>query len=153
MIQATKHNKSKKPKNSYKKKHKQYGTSKLEDDFAHLFLDKLGVEYVYQFEAKDIGRFYDFYLPNSNLIIEIDGDFWHANPEKYKDEELRGHQKKARRVDEYKNKWALMHSIPILRIWESDIRKNPKQVMATLKETLNIQEKQRIINENKRKRH
>ena len=154
MILATKHNKKKKDKSAPKKKvHPQYGTSKLEDDFAHQFLDKLKVKYVYQFEAKEIGRFYDFYLPDSNLIIEIDGDFWHANPEKYKDEELRGHQKRARRVDEYKNKWALMHCIPILRIWESDIRKNPKMVMKMLKETLNIQEKQRIINENKRKRH
>jgi very-short-patch-repair endonuclease len=136
-----------------KKKHPQYGTSKLEDDFANDFLKKLGVEYQYQFEAKDIGRFFDFYLPKSNLIIEIDGDFWHGNPEKYNKEELRGHQIRAQRIDEYKNKWALLHGIPILRIWESDIRKNPKKVMNILKEELNIQEKRRIINENKRKRH
>ena len=136
-----------------KKQHPKYGTSKLEDDFAKEFLDKLGVKYVYQFEAKDIGIFFDFYLPDSNLIIEIDGDFWHGNPEKYKKEELKGHQIRAQRIDEYKTKWALMHSIPILRIWESDIRKNPKKVMETLKETLNIQNnKQRII-ENKKKRH
>lgn len=154
MIQATRHNKSKKDKTKPKKRqHPQYGTSKLEEDFAHQFLDKLKVKYIYQFEAKDIGRFYDFYLPDSNLIIEIDGDYWHGNPEKYDEEHLRGHQKKAQRIDEYKNKWALMHCIPILRIWESDIRKNPKKVMDVLKETLNIQEKQRIINENKRKRH
>lgn len=136
-----------------KKQHPKYGTSKLEDDFAKEFLDKLGVKYVYQFEAKDIGRFFDFYLPDSNLIIEIDGDFWHGNPEKYKKEELKGHQIRAQRIDEYKTKWALMHSIPILRIWESDIRKNPKKVMEMLNETLNIQNnKQRII-ENKKKRH
>ena len=55
-----------------KKKHPQYGTSKLEEDFAKEFLEKLKVPYQYQFEAKDIGRFYDFYLPQSNLIIEID---------------------------------------------------------------------------------
>ena len=57
---------------------------------------------------------------------------WHANPEKYKEEDLRGHQKRARRVDEYKTKWALLHGIPILRFWESDIRKNPKKVMKIL---------------------
>lgn len=135
------------------KKHPQYGTSKLEDDFAKEFLEKLGVEYTYQFEAKDIGRFFDFYLPKHNLIIECDGDFWHGNPEKYKEEELRGHQKRAQRVDEYKTKWALLHGIPILRFWESDIRKNPKKVMDILKEELNIQNKKRLINENKRKRH
>lgn len=133
--------------------HPKYGTSKLEEYFASNFLDKLGVEYVYQFEAKDIGRFFDFYLEGHNLIIEIDGDFWHGNPEKYSDEELRGHQKRARRVDEYKNKWALLHGIPVLRIWESDIRKNPDVVMNILKEELKVQDKLRIIKENKRKRH
>ena len=53
--------------------HPKYGTSKLEEDFARDFLDKLGVKYIYQFEAKDIGRFYDFYLPEHNLIVECDG--------------------------------------------------------------------------------
>ena len=136
-----------------KRKHPKYGTSKLEEDFAREFLDKLGVKYVYQFEAKDIGRFYDFYFPDHHMLLELDGDYWHGNPEKYEKDELKKHQLKARRIDEYKNKWALLHGIPILRIWESDIRKNPKKVMKILKEELNIQEKNRLINENKRKRH
>lgn len=57
-------------------KHPQYGTSKLEEDFARDFLDKLGVKYVYQFEAKDIKRFFDFYIKEENLLIEVDGDYW-----------------------------------------------------------------------------
>lgn len=85
-----------------KREHKQeYGTSKLEYDFAHDFLDKLGLKYVYQYEAKDIKRFFDFAITaeesypykyilkegvNSidqdaqlfipNFIIEVDGDYW-----------------------------------------------------------------------------
>ena len=46
-----------------------------------------------------------------------------------------------------------MHSIPILRFWESDIRKNPKKVMKILKETLNIQNEKIRLDENKKKRH
>lgn len=138
---------------SKKRNHPQYGTSKLEEDFAREFLDKLGVEYVYQFEAKDIKRYYDFYLPQHNLLVEIDGDFWHGNPDKYQEDELKGHQKRAQRVDEYKNKWALLHGIPLLRIWESDIRKNPSKVMKVLKEELNIQDKRRLMNEDKKRRH
>lgn len=133
--------------------HPQYGTSKLEEDFAHNFLDKLGVKYVYQFEAKDIGRFFDFYLNEEHLIIEVDGDFWHGNPDKYDKEELRGHQKRAQRVDEHKTKWALLHGIPILRFWESDIRKNPKKVMTTLKEELTKRNRQIMLENNKKKRH
>ena len=63
-------------KENRKQIHPKYGTSKLEEDFAHNFLDKLGVKYTYQFEAKDIGRFFDFYLQDENLIIEVDGDYW-----------------------------------------------------------------------------
>lgn len=58
------------------RKHPKFGTSKLEEDFARDFLDKLGVEYVWQFEAKDIGRFFDFFIVSANLIIEIDGGYW-----------------------------------------------------------------------------
>ena len=58
-----------------KRQHPKYGTSKLEDYFAENFLDVIGVKYVRQFEAKDIGRFYDFFCPSANIIIEVDGDF------------------------------------------------------------------------------
>lgn len=78
---------------------------------------------------------------------------WHGNPEKYKQDQLKGHQKRAQRVDEHKTKWALMHGIPILRFWESDIRKNPKKVMAILKEELSKRSKQIILEKNKKKRH
>lgn len=135
------------------KKKVQYGTSKLEDYFAHEFLDKIGVEYTYQFEAKDIGRFFDFYLTKENLIIEIDGDYWHGNPEKYKKEDLRYHQRKAQKVDAYKTKWALTHGIPILRIWESDIRKEPEKVMQLLSESVKNGEVRQKILENRKKKH
>lgn len=59
-----------------RKKHKEYGTSKLEEKFAKEFLERLGIEYIYQFKAESIGRYYDFYLPEANLIIEVDGDYW-----------------------------------------------------------------------------
>lgn len=49
--------------------------SKLEAFFREKVLDKLGVVYIQQFEIKSIGRFYDFYLPEHNLLIECDGDY------------------------------------------------------------------------------
>ena len=151
-------NKSSKPKNVKKKKasnkpnHPKYGTSKLEEIFAHEFLDVLGVEYQYQFEAKDIGRFFDFYLPKSNLIIEVDGDYYHSNPKFYKENELNPMQKHNKRVDEQKNKWALLHGIPILRIWENDIRKDKEKVFKILRERLYLSDKKLLLKERKRKR-
>ena len=77
MKQVTKRNKTVKKKVVTKKqrKHPLFGTSKLEEDFARDFLDKLGLKYVYQFET-DIGRWFDFYLPEHNLLIEVDGGYW-----------------------------------------------------------------------------
>ena len=137
-----------------KRKHPKFGTSKLEDDFAKNFLDKLKVKYTWQFEAKDIGRFFDYYLPDYNLIIEIDGGYYHSDPRLYEEKDLNRMQKRNKKVDEYKNKWALMHGIPILRIWEKDIREDPKGVMKMLKERLNIEKEKITLNENKnKKRH
>lgn len=133
--------------------HPKFGTSKLEEDFARDFLDKLKVRYVYQFEAKDIGRFYDFYLPDVNLIIEIDGSYFHSDPRLVKEENMNPMQKHNKRVDEYKDRWALMHGIPLIRIWEKDIRENPKIVMDELKKRLYLETEKKSLAEKKNKRH
>lgn len=154
MVQPIKNKKSKpihKTKKSVKKKKKEYGTSKLEERFAKEFLDKLKIKYVYQFKAESIGRFYDFYLPEDNLIIEIDGTYWHSYGLLY--EEMTPTQKRNRRVDKQKDHWALINGIPILRIWEHDINNNPEKVISMLKEKVGYARKQKEINDNKRKRH
>jgi very-short-patch-repair endonuclease len=140
--------------------HQKYGTSKLEEDFARDFLDKLGIKYIYQFEAKDIGRFYDFAIILNNemttgnmILIEIDGSYFHSDPRVVEEGKLNPMQKHNKRVDEYKDKWALLHGIPLIRIWEKDIRENPKMVMEELKKRLYIQDKKITITEKKNKRH
>ena len=136
-----------------KKKHKEYGTSKLEEKFAKEFLEKLGVNYVYQYKAESISRWFDFYIPSANLIIEIDGGWYHSDPRVIKGRELNPMQKKNKRVDEAKNKWAVFHGIPILRIWEKDINENPAKVMQILKEKLSVCSDKVKLEEEKKKRH
>lgn len=136
---------------------KEYGTSRLEADFARDFLDANGLKYVYQYKAQDIGRYYDFAVTadseypykmtekdgircvdqNSqffkvDFIIEVDGDYWHANPEFVTEGERNPMQKHNRRIDEMKDRWCAMHCIPLLRIWENDIRNNPEKVLSEL---------------------
>ena len=126
-----------------KKPHPKYGTSKLEKKFAKEFLDKLGIKYEEQFYAESIKRYYDFYLPECRVLVEVDGDYWHSYGKVY--EEMNPTQKKNARVDKIKNEWALAHGIPIIRIWEHDIRENPEKVMKILKENIGIAtEKTRI---------
>ena len=142
--------------------HQKYGTSKLEEDFAREFLDKLEVKYVYQFEAKDIGRFYDFavLLGDGNItssgnivLIECDGDWYHSHPDLVKEGVMNPMQKHNKRVDELKDKWALLHGIPLIRIWEKDIREAPDKVLKELKERLYIEDKKVTLTEKKNKRH
>jgi very-short-patch-repair endonuclease len=134
-----------------KKPHPKYGTSKLEKKFAKEFLEKLGIKYEEQFEAKDIKRFYDFYLPDYQVIIEIDGDFYHGYGKVH--EEKNPMQKRNARVDEIKNEWAALHGYPLIRIWEHDINENPEKVLDMLRERLGVEMEKLIIKENKKKRH
>lgn len=134
-----------------KKPHPKYGTSKLEDYFAENFLNKIGVKYVRQYEAKEIGRFFDFYCENANVLVEVDGDYYHSYGLTY--EEKNPMQKHNERVDRIKDEWALERGIPVIRIWEHDIHDNPEGVMKTLKESIGkYTEKQNKI-KNKNKRH
>lgn len=145
-----------------KRNHTKFGTSKLEVDFARDFLDKLNLKYVWQYEAKDIGRFYDYAVflgedgkrVNGDMIlVEIDGSFFHSDPRVVDENKLSPMQKHNKRVDEVKNKWALMHGIPLIRIWEKDIRENPKTVMNELKKKLGIEKEKMMLKEEKSRRH
>lgn len=134
-----------------KRSHKEYGTSNLEKKFAKEFLDKLGVEYEYQYFAKDIKRYFDFYLPVQRTLIEVDGTYYHAYGKLY--EEMSPMQKHNSRVDKIKNDWAAMHGIPLIRVWEHDINNKPSMVMDMLREQIGIQMDKLKIKENKKKRH
>ena len=134
-----------------KKPHPKYGTSKLEKKFAKEFLEKLGIRYEEQFEAKDIKRFYDFFLPDYRTLVEVDGSWFHSYGLIY--EEMNPMQKRNARVDEIKNEWAALHGYPLIRIWEHDINENPEKVLDMLRERLGVEMEKLIIKENKKKRH
>lgn len=146
-----------KPNGKLDRPHPKFGTSKLEKDFAHNFLDKLGVEYIWQFEAKDIGRFFDYLVftkkSHSPVLVECDGSYYHSDPRVVTEDKIKPMHKKNARVDKMKNEWALLHGIPIMRIWEKDIRENPKWVMEQLKERLAVEDEIGTVNKEKNKRH
>lgn len=68
-------------------------------------------------KQKPIGWYVcDFYIPKYNLVIEADGDYWHRI-------------EKVRKRDKRKNSYLLGKGYKLLRIWESDIHKNPKEII------------------------
>lgn len=152
-----------------------YGTSKLEKKFAQDFLDKYGIKYIYEYEAKDIKRFYDFAIVRQKeryiteekeglcsvvqgcqhcpieVLIEVDGGYWHSDPRIVDESKLNATQKHNKMVDNLKNEWARIHCIPLLRFWEYDIQNNPQKVFAELKKYIHINDspkksKKRVVN-------
>lgn len=111
--------------------HKHY-TSKLESYFEEIFLKNNKVNYVKPFYVKELKKFYDFYIPSLNIIIETDGDFWHCNPKKFPDVTYKC-QKENLIVDKTKNDWAKKNNITLLRFWEDDIYNNESMIMESLK--------------------
>jgi hypothetical protein len=155
-----------------------YGISKLEGYFAKEYLDKMGLKYIYEYEAKDIGRFYDFaitlyqeipfIMENKHgiecikqegqnipicMLIEIDGDYYHSNPEIMKNKKLNNMQKHNKFVDFLKDKWCEKKGIPLVRIWENDIRHNPKKVFELLNQYLGEGYRKKRIDDSKKRPH
>lgn len=105
--------------------------SKLEFSFADI-LTGLGIEFVHQFHVE--GFDYDFYIPEKNLLIEIDGDYWHGNPNKFSD--LNSIQRKNQGLDKLKTKHAANNNYQLLRFWEQDIMERRFDCIVKLMEIL-----------------
>ena len=100
-------------------------SSKIEKIFG-VFLKRLGIEIEEQFQ---IGyKFYDFKVKGKNILIEFDGDFYHCNPEVFKEGPETKMQALNIKNDLYKEKLAKANGYKLLRIWESDFKKKPKEV-------------------------
>lgn len=83
-------------------------------------LEELGVEYL---QEAPLG-FYtvDFLVEGSQLVIQADGDYWHAHPEKFPEPTPR--QKDRRRMDASCDSFLLNRGYKVLRFWESDLHSN-----------------------------
>lgn len=84
------------------------------------------------------GKIYDFYSEKYNVLFEVDGCYWHGNPDKYAPEDLNNIQKKTIREDKKKDIIAKGYGYKILRFWETDIHKNPQKVIDSLKNLMLI---------------
>lgn len=78
----------------------------------------------------------DIYLPKHNLAIEVMGDYWHSNPIKYPDYSMISHQRiKDINKDSRKHKFVTgFKGIPILYLWETDIKNNPEMCRGLIEE-------------------
>lgn len=90
--------------------------SNPEKKFGEL-LTELGIEYEPSFPIGN--KIYDFHIPSKNLLIEIDGIYWHGKG--LSDNELNEIQSHNRKNDDIKNRLAQENGYTIRRIWEDEI--------------------------------
>lgn len=71
----------------------------------------------------------DFLLENKK-VIEVNGDFWHANPEIYGEDVEKYHPLQLRTLVRYKNKVLFLseNNYELLEIWENEIDNNYEDV-------------------------
>jgi very-short-patch-repair endonuclease len=103
-----------------------------------LFFQLLNIEFQhsYYINTKENHFIYDFYLPKYKCLIEVDGDFWHCNPDtKYALPECKTQDINILN-DQKKNQWAQDNGFKLLRFWEMDINNNPQQIIEILKQVL-----------------
>lgn len=81
-----------------------------------LILDKLKIDYVFQFRPKGYYRIYDFYIKNSNLLIEYDSEYWHSRAD-------------SKERDAEKTKYAKDNGYRLLRIKENGKSNNFKSLI------------------------
>lgn len=123
------------------RKNSKVKTSKLEIEFKKILLSlnlKEDVDIIYNHLVHKINTFFDFYFPKKNIIIEVDGDFYHCNPNSDYSEPTYEIQKKNMVNDKRKNSWCSNHGITLIRYWEKDINERPEWVIEDLKNKLNI---------------
>lgn len=99
--------------------------------FVSSILDKNNIKYKHQFFLSKDGvcKSYDFKIKDTNILLEIDGDYWHGGPSLdkhfFKLEEVKQN-------DLFKDQLAKDNGFRLIRIWESEIYKDPDVILKTI---------------------
>ncbi len=109
--------------------------SSLERNFCKL-LSELNIKYEQQFKLD--GSYFDFYIQDNNLLIEINGDYWHGNPKVYKKTRVKFISKRIEiERQREKKKKSRKNGYKILFLWERDLKtKLEKKLSKKIKEYL-----------------
>lgn len=93
-------------------------------------LSKLDINYICEFQ---IGYYlFDIFLPDYQILIEVDGDYWHCNPLIFPN----GPKTKTQLIniarDKRKNEYCIENNLRLIRLWEFDILNTPLEIESIL---------------------
>lgn len=110
---------------------KSINRSKLEIEFVSLLKEKLDeIQEGGCFRYKDSNNKNRWLYPDAiynNFVIEFNGDYWHANPNKYKENDIVHHKMMAKEIwEKDNNKIKLYNDLgyTVIIIWQSEYKQN-----------------------------
>ena len=114
--------------------------SKLEDTFINILIKVFNmiehVDFHRQHYVRDIKSLFDFKISGKKILIEVDGDFWHCNPNSKFSIPKYAAQISNLTQDKIKEKWCFDNGFKLLRFWETDINTKPEEIISMLKKEL-----------------
>ena len=102
--------------------------------FIRQTLEKLGMKFTPQFGIDQL--LYDFHITGTSLLIEVQGDFWHANPRVYPNGPVYHSQKSNVLRDNFKRRKARDNGYWVWYVWEYDIVTEPQRVENELRQRI-----------------
>lgn len=87
-----------------------------------------GISFVQQYLVQGINHQFDFYIEKFNLLVELDGDWWHGNKGKVKI--LLPWQRRQYHIDCNYTQYAVDGGFRIIRFWGSSISENVEECLA-----------------------
>lgn len=90
-------------------------------------LKELNIEFKQSYKYQ--GYYFDFYLLELDILVEVDGNYWHGKGLEWG--ELNKTQKASRKNDQKKNDLCLESQKKLIRLWEDEISK--ENVISKLK--------------------
>lgn len=95
----------------------------------YALLDSIGLNYIPQHLIAD--KFcVDAFAPDTKTVIQFDGDYWHGNLSVFS--LLNFRQSRRRKLDSSQDAYLHKCGYTVIRIWESELKKNPDAVKAKL---------------------
>jgi G:T-mismatch repair DNA endonuclease (very short patch repair protein) len=91
------------------------------------------IQYEYQYEMYD-KYVVDFYLPTYDAVVEVFGDYWHGNPNKYGENLTPLNEVQVTHMERDKKRIDFFHSTShkFYILWECDIYKDLKEIMSSI---------------------
>ncbi len=117
--------------------------SKLSDNFCAQIQQHINEPLIFGSQELNLNNnFYDLTHAQTKKIIEFNGDYWHANPEKYSSDQIVSMKggRSAQQIweaDAKKIAIAEQHGYQVKIVWESEYKKNPEHVIKDCIEWLN----------------